>query len=153
MADLPVPGTIQAFNPFPIFPSFEGEQATIGFVTTALGQALLVWDMAGGGGGGGTTPAVYTTHTPSQVSVGVVATLVVPAAVGPVVSRRITIRNIGDNTGAVVFLGASAAVGTPLDPGGSAGRAGDSIVLNTMDAVTMIAVGAAQTVSVIVEEA
>jgi hypothetical protein len=119
---------------------------------TGLGNALLVWDMAGGGGGGGTTPDVYTTHVPSQVSVAIVATLVVPAAVGPVISRRITIRNVGDNTGARVYLGASAAVGTPLDPGGSASRAGDSIVLNTMDAVTMIAVGAPQTVSVILEE-
>jgi hypothetical protein len=137
----------------PPFAADPGAEAVIGWTATGLGPALLVWDMAGGGGGGGTTPSVYTTHTPFQVSVATVATLVVPAAVGPVVSRRITIRNIGDNTGARVYVGGAVASGTPLDPGGSAGRAGDSIVLNTMDAITMIAVGAAQTVSVIVEEA
>lgn len=142
---------ILGVNPPPFAPD-PGAEGVIGFMLTGLGNALLVWDMAGGGGGGGTTPDVYTTHVPSQVSVAIVATLVVPAAVGPVISRRITIRNVGDNTGARVYLGASAAVGTPLDPGGSASRAGDSIVLNTMDAVTMIAVGAPQTVSVILEE-
>lgn len=143
---------VTGFNAPPFAPP-PGDTEQIGWMLTAGGPALLVWDMAGGGGGGGTTPSVYTTHTNFQVSVGVAATPVVPAAIFPVVSRRITIRNVGDNTGARVYEGASAAVGTPLDPGASAGRAGDSIVLNTLDAVTMIAIGAAQTVSVIVEEA
>lgn len=42
MADLPGPTTIVCFNAFPIAPGVQGEEAVIGFETTALGPAMLV---------------------------------------------------------------------------------------------------------------
>ena len=137
-----------AFNPSAITPP-SGELRSIGWREVAGETALLVFDLAGGGGGGSTTPPVFTTFAVSRTTVTDTAGGTIIAAASGATSRKLTIRNEGDNTGVTVELGTAFGSGQSLNPGASAGRAGDAIVLNTTAEVRAIAdTGTSQAVSV-----